>query len=63
MAATATARTDGLYPTELLQTLLAFRKGDFSVRMPIEYTGVPGKIADTLNEIIDLKQRLVREGG
>lgn len=39
MAATPTATTDTLDPKDLLQILTAFKKGDFSVRMPIEYTG------------------------
>ncbi|MFC5523685.1 HAMP domain-containing protein [Polaromonas jejuensis] len=38
----------------LLATLKAFRKGDFSTRMPEDWTGMPGKIAETLNEIIDM---------
>ncbi|MDF3031918.1 MAG: sensor histidine kinase [Moraxellaceae bacterium] len=37
----------------LLTTLTAYRNGDFSVRMPLDWTGMPGKIADTLNAIID----------
>ena len=42
----------------LLRVLLAVRKGDFSARLPDDWTGIKGKIADTLNEIIDLKQRM-----
>ncbi|QDR79630.1 response regulator [Sporomusa termitida] len=38
---------------ELLGVLLAFKKGDFSARMPIDRTGIGGKIADTLNEIME----------
>jgi HAMP domain-containing protein len=38
----------------LLQVLTAVKKGDFSVRLPSGWTGVDGKIADTLNDIIDL---------
>jgi signal transduction histidine kinase/HAMP domain-containing protein/CheY-like chemotaxis protein len=52
---------DFLDPRELLRVLTAFRRGDFSARMAIEYTGVAGKIADTVNEIIDLEQRIYRE--
>ncbi|WP_036168107.1 HAMP domain-containing protein [Massilia sp. 9096] len=43
----------------LLSTLMALKKGDFSVRMPSEWTGVSGKIADTLNDIIETKQKMV----
>src|SRR3954462_3203041 len=41
----------------LLRTLSAMKKGDFSVRMPVEFTGTQGKIADTLNDILDLNDR------
>lgn len=41
----------------LLATLIAFRRGNFSTRMPNDWTGVHGKIADTLNEIIDMTER------
>ncbi|MFD2367732.1 response regulator [Pseudoduganella sp. GCM10020061] len=44
----------------LLQTLMALRKGDFSARMPSDLTGISGKIADTLNEIIETKERMVK---
>src|ERR1041385_6974660 len=45
----------------LLRTLTAVKKGDFRVRMPVEFTGTSGKIADTLNEIIELNERLSDE--
>jgi HAMP domain-containing protein/CheY-like chemotaxis protein/signal transduction histidine kinase len=45
----------------LLSTLVALKKGDFSVRMPSDWIGMAGKIADTLNDIIDTKSRMVRE--
>ncbi len=35
----------------LLQTLVAFKDGDFSVRMPVDSTGIEGKIHDVLNDI------------
>ena len=42
----------------LLSTLMALKKGDFSVRMPSDWTGVSGKIADTLNDIFKLNERM-----
>src|SRR3954464_15646786 len=45
----------------LLSTLLAVKKGDFTVRMPVEHTGVAGKIYDTLNDVIELEQRTAQE--
>ncbi len=38
---------------QLLSVLDAYRKGDFSARMPNDLLGLPGKVADTLNDIID----------
>ena len=43
----------------LLATLMALKKGDFSVRMPSDWTGMAGKIADTLNDIIETKEKMV----
>jgi HAMP domain-containing protein/CheY-like chemotaxis protein/signal transduction histidine kinase len=45
----------------LLRTLTSMKKGDFSVRMPVEFVGVQGKIADTLNDILDLNERTATE--
>src|SRR5438034_3423578 len=52
---------DVLDAGELLRTLVAVRNGDFSVRMPLDQTGIAGKIADTLNEIIELNENLAHE--
>ncbi len=41
----------------LLNTLIALRRGDFSTRMPNDWTGLPGKVADAINDIIDMAQR------
>jgi CheY-like chemotaxis protein/HAMP domain-containing protein/signal transduction histidine kinase len=53
--------TDRLESRELLRVLMAVKKGDFSVRMPVDHTGTAGKIADTLNEVIELNQRMTQE--
>ncbi len=45
----------------LLSTLIAFKRGDFSVRMPVDQTGLEGKIADTLNDVLELNQKMVSE--
>ncbi len=37
----------------LLQALIAIKRGDFSVRLPQEWTGLSGKFAVTVNELID----------
>src|SRR5947207_563540 len=53
----------GVDATVLLTALTALKKGDFSVRLPVEWTGVAGKMADTFNEVIELNERMVRELG
>jgi HAMP domain-containing protein/CheY-like chemotaxis protein/signal transduction histidine kinase len=58
---TQTATTDTINTKLLLKTLVAFKKGDFSARLPGEWTGEAGKIADTLNEIIELSDKTARE--
>jgi len=51
----------GLDSTALLAALTALKKGDFSARLPLEWTGVAGKVADTFNDVIELNQRMARE--
>mgnify|MGYP000034608495 CR=1 FL=1 len=48
------ADTDVLDLKQLLRTLIAVRKGDFSARMSVEQTGLAGKISDMLNDVIEL---------
>ncbi|WP_428938558.1 HAMP domain-containing protein [Fontivita pretiosa] len=47
--------------TQLLEALLAFKKGDFSVRLPIDLDGVDGKIADAFNEVMEQSDRMAGE--
>ena len=47
--------------SELLRVLQAVRDGDFSVRLPGDWTGLEGKIADTVNEIITSNARMASE--
>jgi HAMP domain-containing protein/signal transduction histidine kinase/CheY-like chemotaxis protein len=55
--------TDALDTSTLLKTLIAFKDGDFSVRLPVDQTGMAGKIADTLNDIFKLNERMASEFG
>jgi HAMP domain-containing protein/CheY-like chemotaxis protein/signal transduction histidine kinase len=48
-------------PSELLNALEAVRGGDFSVRLPVDRTGIEGKIADTFNEIVAANARMATE--
>src|SRR5437868_12762939 len=52
---------DRLDEKQLLSALTAFKRGDFSVRLPDDWTGLGGKIADTFNDVIGMNQRLARE--
>jgi len=45
----------------ILASLLTMRDGDFSVRLPGTWTGLPGKIADTFNEIVAANQQMAQE--
>src|SRR5215510_15296071 len=47
--------------SQLLSALMAFKRGDFSARLPEDWTGVPGKIADTFNAVIEMNERMARE--
>src|SRR2546421_649192 len=58
MSQSATAILD---QQELLDTLKAFKKGDFTVRMTTHGGGVVRDIADTLNGLIELNQRLTKD--
>jgi len=53
--------TLGIDTRALLTALVALRKGDFSVRLPLDWTGVAGKVADTFNEVIELNERMADE--
>jgi HAMP domain-containing protein/signal transduction histidine kinase len=46
---------------QLLSALMAFKRGDFSARLPEDWTGVAGKIADTFNSAIETNERMTRE--
>ncbi len=40
---------------------MVFKRGDFSARLPEDWTGVAGKIADTFNDVIRTNQRMTQE--
>src|SRR3954454_17810242 len=62
------ALIDGIHPNAsdfdldgLLIALQAMRAGDFSVRLPVNWTELPGKIADTFNDIVSVNQRMAQQ--
>src|SRR6202453_540912 len=48
-------------PVVLLNALSALRKGDSSVRLPVEWTGLAGKVADAFNDVVELNERMADE--
>src|ERR1700744_2361687 len=46
---------------ELLTILTEVKNGNFDVKMPIHNVGISGKVCDTLNEIISMNKKLVKE--
>src|SRR5437016_2149921 len=52
---------DRLDEKTLLSVLTAFKKGNFAVRLPLEWTGIAGRIADTFNDVIELNEKMARE--
>src|SRR2546423_12690588 len=44
-----------------LRVLAAVQRGDFSARMPTDWSGSAGKVAAALNSIIESNERLERE--
>ncbi len=59
--ATSAAPLETLDQKRLLKVLTDYRRGDFSVRLPVDRTGLPGKIYDALNDVIERNEKLVKE--
>jgi HAMP domain-containing protein/signal transduction histidine kinase/DNA-binding response OmpR family regulator len=49
------------YLVAILESLHTMRDGDFSVRLPVSWTGLPGKIADSFNDIVAANEQMARE--
>src|SRR5262245_5675444 len=50
-----------LDPSELLRVVQAVRNGEFDARLPGNWTGIAGKIADTFNEVVAANARMAQE--
>jgi HAMP domain-containing protein/signal transduction histidine kinase/CheY-like chemotaxis protein len=61
MSTRATVAPETLDKREFLKVLTAFRRGDFSARMTTGADGIDGKIAEALNEVIELNEKMVSE--
>src|SRR6266496_5208268 len=53
--------TNGSEFTSLLNALTALKKGKDGVRLPLEWTGVAGKVADAFNEVVEQNERMAQE--
>src|ERR1700710_2474519 len=60
-AATVAPISANLDRHQLLAALRAFRKGDFSVRLPIGLTGIDGEIGEAFNDVVELNESLTKE--
>src|SRR5262249_7166116 len=51
----------GTFSDELQLVLMRFKEGEFRARMPANYVGMEGKLADLLNEILAVSDRRATE--
>src|SRR6476661_3248251 len=47
--------------TVLLAALTDLKRGRRGVRLPVEWTGVAGKVSDAFNEVVELNERMAGE--
>jgi HAMP domain-containing protein/CheY-like chemotaxis protein len=53
--------TDPAALRQVLDVILAVRDGNFNVRLPGHWTGLEGKIADALNDVVSANQRMAEQ--
>jgi HAMP domain-containing protein/signal transduction histidine kinase/CheY-like chemotaxis protein len=46
---------------DLLNALNALERGEFSVRLPLDWIGTAGKVADTFNRVVALNEQMAKE--
>src|ERR1044071_1816295 len=46
---------------QLIAAMVAFRDGDFSVRLPADWAGTDGRIAEAFNQALAHEERISRE--
>src|SRR5262249_33626944 len=46
---------------QLLGAVMAFRDGDFSVRLPLDWEGTAGRIAEAFNQALAHEDRIAQE--
>ncbi|MEP6656457.1 MAG: HAMP domain-containing protein, partial [Betaproteobacteria bacterium] len=55
----STVNTDEL--TSILGALNALKRGDASVRLPVEWTGLLGRVSDAFNDVVERNRRMADE--
>jgi len=55
------SKDEGLDLNVILASLQSVRDGNFTVRLPGTWVGLPGKVADTFNEIVAANQHMAQE--
>src|SRR5215212_4938381 len=53
--------TNGTEMTALLGALNALRHGKPGMRLPLDWTGVAGKVADAFNDVVEQNERMAEE--
>jgi HAMP domain-containing protein len=53
--------TADLDAAQVLSALMSIKKGDFTIRLPVGWTGIAGKVADTFNEVAELMSNSTEE--
>src|SRR4051794_6796561 len=49
------------FAAKVLEAMRAFQSGNFNARLPVDWTGVYGKIADTFNEVVVMNESRMAE--
>src|SRR5262252_8220862 len=49
------------YLRQILAAMVAFREGDFSVRLPTDWSDIEGRIAEAFNQTIAQEDRIAQE--
>jgi len=61
MAQAVIETTSSLERGDILKALRLLKRGDFSVRLPMDVGGIDGEIATTFNDVVELNDSMTRE--
>ena len=57
----AESPVESKHMTELLNALTALKRGKTGIRLPSEWTGISGRVADAFNEVVEMNERMAYE--